>query len=106
MEYQAEKKARAETNLKNIVSQKYHNFFNVFLKKNLDTFPPYQKYDHKIHLKKEEKLGHASLYKMFPEELDTIKRYLNFHFVKKFIQASLASYYLLVLFIKKPGGEV
>ncbi len=43
---------------------------------------------------------------MFFEELDVVKRYLDSHLVKKFIQASSASYSLPVLFIKKPRGGI
>ena len=43
---------------------------------------------------------------MSPEELDAIKRYLDSHLAKGFIQASSASYSSPVLFVKKPGGEI
>ena len=42
------------------------------------------------------------MYKMSPKELDTIKRYLDSHLAKGFIQISLASYSSLVLFVQKP----
>ena len=106
IQYQAEKEARAETNPKSVVPQENHNFLDVFSKKNLDTLPPHRKYDHKIHLKEEQKPGHAPLYKMSPKKLDAIKRYLNSYLAKEFIQASSASYSLTVLFVKKPGGGI
>ncbi len=53
IQYQAEKKAKAKTDLKSVVPQKYHDILDVFSKKDLDTLPPYQKYDHKIHLEEE-----------------------------------------------------
>ena len=53
IQYQAKKKIRAETNEKSVVSQEYQDFLDVFLKKDSDTLLLYQKYDHKIHLKKE-----------------------------------------------------
>ena len=83
--YQTKKKARAEINLRSIVPQEYYNFLDVFSKKNLDTFLPYQKYNHKIHLKEKQKPSHILLYKIFPKELDAIKRYLNFYLAKRFI---------------------
>ena len=43
---------------------------------------------------------------MSPEELDAVKRYLDSHLVKGFIQVSLASYSLSILFVKKPGGGI
>ena len=41
IQYQAKKKTRIETDLKSVVLKKYHNFFNIFLKKKSDTFFPY-----------------------------------------------------------------
>lgn len=48
LKFEAKQKYKSETNLKTIVSKKYHNFLNMFWKKNLDTkfFDP--KYNHKI----------------------------------------------------------
>ncbi len=73
IQYQAEKEARAETNPKSVVPQEYYDFLDVFLKNDSDTLSPHQKYDHKIHLKEEQKPDHVSLYKMSPEELDAVK---------------------------------
>ena len=106
IQYQAKKEARAETNLTNVISQEYHNFLNVFSNKDLNTLPPYQKYDHKIHLEEKQKPGHIPLYKMSPKELDAIKRFFHSHLAKGFIQASSASYSLPVFFVKKPGGGI
>ena len=39
--YQAEKKARAKINPKNIVSKEYYNFLNIFSKKKSDTLFSY-----------------------------------------------------------------
>ena len=106
IQYQAEKEARAETDPKSVVPQEYHNFLDVFSKKNSDTFSPNRKYDYKIHLEEKQKPGHASLYKMSPKELDAVKKYLDSHLAKGFIQASSASYFLPVLFVKKPGERI
>ena len=43
---------------------------------------------------------------MSPKELDATKRYLDSYLTKRFIQASSTSYSSLVLFIKKPEGEI
>ena len=43
---------------------------------------------------------------MSPKKLDAVKRYLNSHLAKGFIQASSASYSSPVLFVKKPGGGI
>ena len=85
IQYQAVKEDRAETNPTSVVPQEYHNFLDVFSKKNLDTLPPHQKYDHKIYLEEEQKPSHAPLYKMSLKELDAVKQYLDSHLAKKFI---------------------
>ena len=41
IQYQTEKEARAETNSKSVVLQEYHDFLDVFSKKDLDTLPLY-----------------------------------------------------------------
>ena len=53
IQYQAEKEARAETDLKSVVPQEYHDFLDVFSKKDSNILPPHRKYDHKIYLEEE-----------------------------------------------------
>ena len=43
---------------------------------------------------------------MFSQEINAVKQYFDFHLAKKFIQASLASYSLPVIFVKKPEGGI
>ena len=106
LKFLAEKKARPEINLKTIVLKKYYNFSNVFLKKNSDTPPFHRKYDYKIILEEEQKHSYVLLYKMSLQELDAVKRYLDSHLAKGFIQASSAPYSSPVLFVKKPSREI
>lgn len=58
IQYQAEKKVRAKTNLISLIPYKYHDFLNIFSKNDSDIFPPYQNYNQKIYLKKDQKLFH------------------------------------------------
>ena len=106
LEYQAEKEAKPEIDPRSIVSEEYHDLLDVFSKKDSDTLPPHQKYDHKIILEEQQKHGHAPLYKMSPQELDAVKCYLDSHLAKRFIQASSAPYSSPVLFVKKPSGGI
>ncbi len=85
IQYQAEKEAKAKTDPKRVVPQEYYDFLVVFSKKDSDTLPLHQKYDHKIYLKKEQKPCHVPLYKMSLEELDTVKQYLKSYLTKGFI---------------------
>ena len=106
LEYQAEKKARPENNLRNIVSEKYYNLLDVFSKENSDMLSLHQKYDHKIILKEQQKPGHTPFYKISPQELNAVKCYFDSHLAKKFIQVSSASYSSPVFFDKKPSGGI
>ena len=56
LEYQAEKEARPETNLRSVVLEEYHNLLDVFSKKNSNTLLPHREYNHKTILKKQQKL--------------------------------------------------
>lgn len=47
-----------------MISEDYDNCLDVFSKKNSDIFLSYQKYDHKIILKKKSKHDYTILYKM------------------------------------------
>ena len=104
LEYQAEKKARPETNPKSVIPEEYHDLLDVFSKKDSATLPPHQKYNHKIILEKQQKPGHISLYKISSQEVDVIKCYLDSHLAKGFIQISSALYLSPILFVKKSGG--
>ncbi len=73
IQYQVEKKAKAETDLKSIIPQEYYDFLDIFSKKDSGTLFLYQKYDHKIHLEEEQKPGHIPLYKISLEELNAVK---------------------------------
>ena len=106
LEFQAKKKTRPETNLKTIVLEEYYDLLDVFSKKNSDILPSHQKYDYKIILEEEQKHGHAPLYKMSLQELDAVKRYLDSHLAKGFIQASSAPYSSPILFVKKPSRGI
>lgn len=106
IQYQVEKENKAETNLKSIISQKYDNFFDVFSKKDSNTLLIYWKYDYKIYLKEEQNSGHILLYKISSKKLDAIKLYLNSPLAKKFIQARLTLFFLLILFMKKPKKKI
>lgn len=66
LEYQAKKKAKPEIDLKNIIQKDYHDLLDLFIKKNSDIFLPYQKYNYKIILDKEQKHNHTPFYQILP----------------------------------------
>lgn len=65
LEYQAKKKLRLKINPKIVVPEEYHDFLDVFSKKNSDTLFSYQKYDYIIILEENQKYSYTLFYKMF-----------------------------------------
>ncbi len=106
LEYQAGKEARSETDPRSVILEEYHDLLDIFSKKDSDTLLFHRKYDHKIILEEQQRHGHASLYKILPQKLNTVKCYLHSHLAKGFIQVSSAPYLSLVLFVKKLGGRI
>jgi hypothetical protein len=93
---------------KSVISSKYHDFLNVFFKKNADILSSHRKHDHRIKLEKEHESDHeyASLYNLSEEELQLVKKYLKEHLNKNFIESSTASYASFILFAKKSDDEL
>lgn len=73
IQYQGEKEARVNIDPKNVVSQQYHNFVNVFSKKDFNTLTSYENYDHKIQLYRKLKSSQALLYKISLNKLDVVE---------------------------------
>ncbi len=85
---------------------KYHDFLNVFFKKKVDILSSHKKHDHRIELEKDKTHEYVSLYNMSEEELLLIKKYLQEHLNKDFIESSTASYAFFILFAKKLDEEL
>lgn len=82
IQYEAEKEGKAKTNPKSIISQEYHDFHDLFSKKDSNTLLSHHKYDWKIQLEEEQKPSFAKLYKMSLKELDVVKQYLDSYLAK------------------------
>ena len=110
IEYQLNKGTKPPTNPKTVVPAEYHDFLNVFSKEVLDTLRPHGKYDHKIKLLKDKDfasdLGHSALRGMSTPQLEFVKKFLEEHLKKGFIEASSAPCSSPILLAKKPGGEI
>jgi hypothetical protein len=93
---------------KSVILSEYHDFLNVFFKKKADILPSHKKHDHRIKLEKDHESDHeyASLYNLSEEELQLIKKYLQEHLNKEFIESSTASYASSILFAKKSDDEL
>jgi hypothetical protein len=60
-----------------VLLTKYHEFADVFSRKNADTLPPYRSYDHRIELKEDSKPPISRLYFMSRDELLVLRKYLE-----------------------------
>jgi hypothetical protein len=94
------------TDFKLIMSFEYHDFLDVFSKKKSNIFSSHRKHDHRIEIEKEKSHEYASLYNMSKEELLLIKKYLQEHLNKDFIETSTTSYASSILFAKKSDEEL
>ena len=81
----------------------------MFSKDIFDTLRPYGKYNHKIELLKDKELsnlGHSALRGMSVPQLEFVKKFLEEHLKKRFIEASSAPCSSLILLAKKPGDGI
>lgn len=107
IEYQLSKTAKTLTDPKTVVPEEYHEFLDVFSKKASDTLTPHSKYDHQIRLLEGYRHhGHSSLSKMSEAKLQFIKKYLEEHLKKGFIDASNAPCSSPIMLAAKPGGGI
>jgi hypothetical protein len=93
---------------KTVISSEYHYFLNVFSKKKTNILSSHKKHDHRIKFEKDYEFDHeyASLYNLSKEELQLMKKYLNEHLNKSFIESSTAFYASFILFAKKSDDEL
>ena len=89
-----------------ILPRYYHEFLNVFSRKNADTLPPHRPYDHAIKLKENLQPPSTALYGMSRDKILKLRRYLDDNLAKGFIRASRSHAASPVLFIKKPEEDL
>ena len=109
IEYQLNKETKPLTNPKTVVLEEYHDFLDVFSKDISDTLRLYGKYNHKIELLKDKdfgNLGHSALQGISVPQLKFVKKFLEKHLKKGFIEASSAPCSSPILLAKKPGGGI
>lgn len=99
---------KTSTDSKTVISSKYHDFFDVCSKQKIDELSSHRKHHHRIELEEDHKDNHehVSLYSMSEGKLLLMKKYLQKHLDKEFIQADSASYAFLILFEKKAEEEL
>jgi hypothetical protein len=86
------------------VPKEYHEFLDVFSRKELERLPEHRPYDHKIVLEEGKNPTFGPLYGMSQNELKVLRKYLNENLEKGFIRASSSPVAAPVIFVKKPGG--
>jgi hypothetical protein len=101
-----EKHSKSNTVIKDVLSLKYHEFFDVFDKKASNTLASHRSYNHRIVLKKDVIFDYTSLYKMFEEKLKIVKKYLEDNLKKDFIVASRSFFASSVMFMKKTNESL
>ena len=84
----------------------YQGFIDVFSKAELDLLSLHRLYDYKIYLEGEVPLGYSPLYNQSIDELRMTKQYLVDSLEKGFIISSQVLYASLILFVKKPSGDL
>ena len=107
VKYQLNKGTKPLTDPKTVVPVDYHDYLDVFSKEASDTLSPHTKFDHKIELLKDAgELGHSALQGMSTPQLKFVKKFLEEHLKKGFIEASSAPCSSSILLAKKPGGGI
>ena len=82
----------------------YTAFLDVFFRKEADTLPKHEPYDHTIHLKEGTQAPVFTLYSMSCDEALKLCQYLDENLSKEFIRASCSDAAASVLFMKKLRG--
>ena len=87
--------------------ESYKKIFKVFSHKEANKLPPYRSgVNPTIHMQPGTQPPAGPLYGMSRDELQVLKKYLENNLSKGFIQALSFPAAALVLFVKKPGGNL
>ena len=88
------------------IPPEYHEFADLFSKKEADVLPPHRSYDHQIPLEPGTTPPFGSIYSMSPVELEVLRKYIGENLRKGFIRHSQSSCGAPVLFVKKADGSL
>jgi hypothetical protein len=84
----------------------YHDFKDVFEKKNVDILSKHRLYDCEIELQDGAQPPFGPIYNLSQTELATLREYIDENFSKKFIWHSKSHVGTLILFVKKKDGSL
>ena len=97
-------KPKPEVDPATVLPSEYHEFLDVFSKKEADKLPGRRSHDHKIPLMNGKEPTYGPLYGMSRDELLVLQKYLTENLKKGFIRSSSSPAASPVLFVRKPGG--
>ncbi|KAI0996693.1 hypothetical protein K3495_g11489 [Podosphaera aphanis] len=95
-----------DANSKDFLPPQYHDFLDVFDRKQADTLPPHRSWEHAIDLHPGKQPPVARPYSMNRHELKTLREYLEKELSKGFIRVSRSPAAAPVLFVKKSNGDL
>ena len=84
----------------------YHEFLDVFDRKQANKLPPHRPWDHSIDLHPGKQPPAARPYSMNQHELKALREYLDKELTKGFIRVSRSPASAPVLFVKKSNGDL
>lgn len=103
IEYQLEKTTKTPTDPKTVVPEEYHEYLDVFSKEASDTLSEHSKYDHRIRfLEGYKDHGNSPLRAMSEPKLQFVKKFVEEHLKKGFIEASSAPCSSPIMLAVKP----
>jgi hypothetical protein len=88
------------------IPMQYHNFKDVFEKKNADILPEYRPYDCAIELQDGAQPPFGPIYSLSQMELAALREYIDENLSKNFIRHSKSLAGAPILFIKKKDGSL
>ena len=86
--------------------REHHEFATLFSQEKFNKLPSHWPYNHTIPLLPDKKPSKGSLYNISRDKLLVLQKYLKKHLFKDFIQVSSSSAASLIIFVKKPEGDL
>ncbi|KAI1001875.1 hypothetical protein K3495_g6328 [Podosphaera aphanis] len=95
-----------DANAKDYLPSQYHDFLDVFNRKQTNSLPPHRSWDHAIDLQPGKSPPVSRPCSMSHSELQALREYLDKDLSKGFIRVSRSPAAAPVLFVKKTNGDL
>ena len=89
-----------------LIPPEYHEFADLFSKKEADKLPAHRPYDHTISLEPGKAPPFGPIYKLSPMELEVVRKYITDNLKKRFIRHSQSPCGAPIVFAKKADGTL